>query len=396
MALALILLVGSSLLIRTVVALQHVDPGFDGKGVLTAQTAIMGPAFATAEPIAQLARTGIDRLGTLAGVEGAAASLTGVPLDGANFALNIGIVGRPRDDEYSYAVYCNVVSSRYFDVLKIPILRGRAFTDGDGSGSPPVALISNALARRYWPDGDPLRDSLLIGPKIGGEFEETIPRQIIGIVGDLRRHSLRYPPHPAVYVPVGQLSDKQASLFNRLGLPATWILRPKDEARVSGPLVEREIRAVSRGVPPLETRSMDAVAASSMASTTVETSLVTLFGSIAILLAGVGLFGVTSYSVEQRRREIGIRIALGAEPLQVRRMVLLDAAKMTALGVAVGVAGALAVTRFIAGLLFGVSQHDPVSIVSVVVILSSVTMLAAWIPATRASAVEPVIALRSE
>jgi ABC-type antimicrobial peptide transport system permease subunit len=141
---------------------------------------------------------------------------------------------------------------------------------------------------------------------------------------------------------------------------------------------------------------MYAVAASSMASTTVEMVLVTLFGSMAILLAGVGLFGVTSYSVEQRRREIGIRIALGAEPLQVRRMVLLDVAKMTALGVAIGVAGALAVTRFIAGLLFGGSQHDTVSIVSVVVILGSVTMLAAWIPATRASAVEPVIALRSE
>ena len=133
-----------------------------------------------------------------------------------------------------------------------------------------------------------------------------------------------------------------------------------------------------------------------MASTTVETSLVTLFGSIAILLAGVGLFGVTSYSVEQRRREIGIRIALGAEPSQVRRMVLRDAAKMTAFGVAAGVAGALALTRFIAGLLFGVSQHDAASIITVVVILGSVTMIAAWIPATRASAVEPVIALRAE
>jgi ABC-type antimicrobial peptide transport system permease subunit len=141
---------------------------------------------------------------------------------------------------------------------------------------------------------------------------------------------------------------------------------------------------------------MDTVVASSMASTTVETSLVTLFGSIAILLAGVGLFGVTSYSVEQRRREIGIRIALGAEPLQVRRMVLREAAKMTALGVAVGVAGVLAVTRFIAGLLFGVNQHDTVSIVTVVVILGSVTMISAWIPATRASKVEPVTALQSE
>jgi predicted permease len=396
MALALILLVGSTLLIRTVVALQHVDPGFDGRRVLTAQTAIMGPAIATAERIAQLARTGIDRLSTLAGVEGAAASLTGVPLDGANFALNIGIVGRPRDDEYSYAVYCNVVSSRYFEVLKIPILRGRGFTDGDVSGSPPVALISDALARRYWPDGNPLRDSLLIGPKIGGEFEESVPRQIVGIVGDLRRHSLRYSPHPAVYIPVGQLSEKQASFFNRFGLPVTWLMRTREKPRVSGAWIEREIKAVSRGLPLLQTRSMDTVVASSMTSTTVETSLVTLFGSIAILLAGVGLFGVTSYSVEQRRHEIGIRIALGAEPSQVRRMVLRDAAKMTAFGVALGVAGALALTRFIAGLLFGVSQHDAASIVTVVVILGSVTMIAAWIPATRASAVEPVIALRAE
>jgi predicted permease len=363
MALALTLLVGSSLLIRTVVALQHVDSGFDEHGVLTAQTAIIGRAFATGEPIAHLARTGVDRLSALAGVEGAAASLTGLPLDGANSALNIGIVGRPRDDEYSFAVYWNVVSSRYFDVLKIPILRGRGFTEGDTTGSPPVVLISQTLARRYWPDGDPLRDSLLIGPKIGGEFEETVPRQIIGIVGDLRRHSLRYPPHPAVYVPIGQLSDKQASFFNRFGLPMSWIIRTTEEPQVSAALVEREIRAVSRGLPLLQTRPMDTVIASSIASTTVETSLVTLFG---------------------------------AEPLQVRRMVLRDAATIAALGVAVGVAGALAVTRFIAGLLFGVSQYDAASIAAVVVILGSVTMIAAWIPATRASAVDPVIALQSE
>jgi predicted permease len=396
MALALTLLVGSSLLIRTVVALEHVDPGFDGHGVLTAQTAIIGRAFATPEPIAQLARTGVDRLSVLAGVEGAAASLTGAPLDGDTSALNIGIVGRPRDDEYSYAVYWNVVSPRYFDVLKIPILRGRGFTDVDRRGATPVALISNALARRYWPGGDPLGDSLVIGPQIGGEFEETVPRQIIGIVGDLRRRSLRYSPHPAVYIPVGQLSDNQASLYNRLGVPVTWLVRTREEPRVSGAWIEREIKAFSRGLPLLQTRSMDTVVASSMASTTVETSLVTLFGSIAILLAGVGLFGVTSYSVEQRRREIGIRIALGAEPSQVRRMVLRDAAKMTAFGVAAGVAGALALTRFIAGLLFGVSQHDAASVITVVVILGSVTMIAAWIPATRASAVEPVIALRAE
>jgi predicted permease len=356
---------------------------------------MIGRRFATVGPVADLVRGELQRLNTLPGVEVAGSTFTGIPFE-ACCALNISIVGRPRDDEYSYAMFWNLVSPGYFDVLKIPLVRGRRFTDRDDAGATPVALINQAMAKRYWPDADPLHDAIVIAPKIGGEFEETVPRRIVGIVGDVRQHELRYEPHATVYEPLGQMSERQAAHFNRLGKSMSWIIRTRGEPHLMAGAVQKEIRAAGAGLPAARIRSMDDVSAASTSREKFETWLVAIFGAVAMLLAAVGLYGVMSYSVQRRRREIGIRMALGAEAEQLRRMVLIQAMQMTSIGVVVGLVCALGLTRFMAGLLFGVGQYDGTSFVTVPLVLCAVALAAAWLPARRASSVEPMVALRAE
>jgi predicted permease len=394
-ALALMLLVVAALLIRSFVALRQVNPGFEPHNVLTMQTVIVGRHFSAAAPVRELGNGGLERLSVLPGVESAAASLTGVPLDTC-CALNVGILGRPRDDEFSYAVYWNLVSPGYFDVLKIPLVRGREFTERDDAGATPVVLINQAMAKRYWPDSDPLRDSLLVAPRIGGELEETVPRRIVGIVGDVRYYQLRNEPRASMYVPLNQVSERQVAFLNRLAPTMTWLIRTRAEPRVLADAIQREVRTAGGGLRPVAIRTMDDVSGASTSRDRFEMSLVTIFGAVALLLAAVGLYGIMSYSVQTRRREIGIRLALGAESHQLRRMVLAQAMAMACAGIAVGLAGALALTRFMAGLLFGVGPYDRDAFVIVPLVLIVVAFAAAWIPARRASTVDPIVAFRAE
>ncbi|HEY2153939.1 MAG TPA: FtsX-like permease family protein, partial [Vicinamibacterales bacterium] len=397
-ALALMLLVGAALLIRSFVALRQVNPGFEPHNVMTMQTVIVGRHFSAAAPVRELGNGGLERLSVLPGVESAAASLTGVPLDTC-CALNVGILGRPRDDEFSYAVYWNLVSPGYFDVLKIPLVRGREFTERDDAGATPVVLINQAMAKRYWPDSDPLRDSLLVAPRIGGELEETVPRRIVGIVGivgDVRYYQLRNEPRASMYVPLNQVSERQVAFLNRLAPTMTWLIRTRAEPRVLADAIQREVRTAGGGLRPVAIRTMDDVSGASTSRDRFEMSLVTIFGAVALLLAAVGLYGIMSYSVQTRRREIGIRLALGAESHQLRRMVLAQAMAMACAGIAVGLAGALALTRFMAGLLFGVGPYDRDAFVIVPLVLIVVAFAAAWIPARRASTVDPIVAFRAE
>ncbi|OLE81521.1 MAG: hypothetical protein AUF76_12740, partial [Acidobacteria bacterium 13_1_20CM_2_65_9] len=367
-ALALMLLVGAALLIRSFVAVRRVEPGFDTHHVLTMQTALIGRHFASGRAVSGLVTDALHRLEALPDVEVAASTLTGVPLD-AGAALNVSIVGRPRDDEY-YALGWNVVSPEYFDALKIPLVRGRFFSNRDGERGAPVALVNEAMARRYWSDGDPLRDALVIAPRIGGDIEETVPRHIIGVVGDVRHHALR----------------------QDLGVYLTWIVRTRGEPHRIADVIQNEIRTASGGLPPVRVRSMDQVSAASTGQSQHQMWVTTTFSAVAMLLAAVGLYGVMSYSVEQRRIEIGIRLALGADVKQVRRMILAQGMKLTGLGIAGGIAAALGLTRTLAGFLFGVQEHDPLVFVGVPLLLCAVAVAAMWIPARSASSVDPMTA----
>jgi putative ABC transport system permease protein len=270
------------------------------------------------------------------------------------------------------------------------------FDNRDTYTSTPVVLINQAMARRYWAHADPMRDRLLIAPTIGGELEETVPRQIIGVVGDVHNLGLRQDPRASVYVPLAQISDRQEAFFSRVGGSMTWIVRTRGEPHRFAQVIQNEIRTASGGLPAERIRSMDDVSEVSTAQNAFEVWLMTVFGAIAMLLAAVGLYGVMSYSVEQRRREIGIRMALGADVTQVRQMVLIQGMKLTAAGVVVGIASALGSTRLLAGFLFGVGQHDRVVFTVVPLVLGAIALAAVWIPARSATSVDPMMALRAE
>ena len=391
-ALALILLVGSALLIRTWGTLQSVDPGFDATNVVTMGMSVTGDRFARTADLAQLVRNGIERLETLPGVDAASATCC-VPLQGAR-GLPFVIAGRPLDGPCHGFGGWVTASPGYFGVFRIPVRRGRAFTDLDLSDAPPSVVINEAMAAQFWPDGDPLADRLLVGRGVMEEFADEPERQIIGIVGDVRDAGLNNDPRPIMYVPQAQQSDA-VNAFEASLAPIAWVVRTRTSPAALIPVIEQELTQVA-GVPVSGARTMDDVVLASTSRQRFTMWLMTVFGGVALLLAAIGVYGLMAYSVAQRTQEIGIRLALGAEAARVRRMVVFQGMRLVAIGVVVGVAAAVGLTRVIASLLFGVEALDVATLVAVAAVLGSASLVAVVVPARRASRVDPVTALRYE
>jgi putative ABC transport system permease protein len=391
-ALALILLVGSALLIRTNIALRAVNAGFDPNNVLTMKMSLSGTRYMTSAPVNQLFREGVERLRALPGVETAAATCC-VPLEGG-YGLPFRIEGRPlQQGPFHGGGGWLTVSPGYFEVFKIPVKRGRGFTDRDEAGAPPVVVINERMAQQFWKDGDPLKDRILIGAGIMREVGNEPPRQIIGVVGDVRDGGLNNDPGPRMYVPQGQLTDAINALNLRI-TPAAWVVRTRVEPySLSGP-VQEQLRQIS-GLPVSDVRSMTDVVSKSISRQRFNMLLMTIFGCSALLLAAIGIYGLMAYSVEQRTQEIGIRLALGAEKRAVRNMVVFHGLRLAIAGVVLGLASAFGLARLVASLLFGVKTWDPVVFVIVPIVLTLVALAAVWFPAGRASRVDPVIALRA-
>jgi predicted permease len=393
MALALVLLVGAALLIRTFGALRGVNPGFDARNVLIMEMSLNGGRFEKAAGVDQLEREGRRRIESLPGVT--AASLTCcVPLEGG-FGLPFIIEGRPlTNGPYHGGAAWLTMSPHYFDVFRIPLISGRVFTDQDNGAADRVVVINQALAKEYWPKGDALGARISIGKGVGPEFDEP-PRQIIGIVADVREGALSRPPDQIMYVPFAQVNDGIIALNNRIS-PLTWVVRTKLQPFSLSADVQRELREASGGLPVAHIRSMQQVVGESTARNDFYMTLLTIFAGVALLLAAIGVYGLMAYSVQQRTQEIGVRMALGASPQQVRRMVVVQGMQLALVGVVIGVASALGLTRLMSSLLYGVKPWDPVTIVLVAVLLSGVTLLATYLPARRASRVDPMVALRYE
>jgi putative ABC transport system permease protein len=393
MALALILLVGSALLIRTYVALQNVQPGFDRHNILTMNMSLNDARFQTTAGVALLVRNGVERIERLPGVESAATTCS-LPLE-PSFGLGFSIEGRPATDVQNRPGGAwRSVSANYFSVFRIPILRGRAFTDRDDAGATPVVLINEALAKQYWPKGDPLGERITIGKDVGPQFAEP-PRQIIGVVGDVRDNGLNQKPSPIMYIPVSQVTDGMTVLNEQI-LPIMWVVRTKVAPYSLSTEIQRELRAASGGLPVGHIRSMDQVVAESTARNDFNTTLLTIFASVALLLAAIGIYGLMAYTVQQRTQEIGIRMALGAGPGNVRSMIVLQGMKLALVGVFLGVAAAFALTRLMASMIYGVKTWDPLVFVTVTILLSAVALFATYVPARRAARVSPLVALRYE
>jgi putative ABC transport system permease protein len=393
MALALVLLVGAALLIRTFAALRGVNPGFEAQNVLTLQMSLSGGRFEKAAGVELLVRNSRQRVENLPGVAAAAMTCC-LPLEGG-FGLPFTIEGRPlKDGPYHGGAGYTTVSPGYFEVFRIPVLSGRSFRDQDNSAGGRVVVITDSMAKEYWPKGDALGALITIGKGIGPEFEEP-PRQIVGIVGDVHQDALNRPPNQLMYVPLAQVNDAIIALNNRI-TPMTWVVRTKLPPFSLSADIQRELREASGGLPVAHIRGMQQVVGESTARNDFYMTLLTIFAGVALVLAAIGVYGLMAYSVQQRTQELGVRMALGASPQQVRRMVVIQGMRLALVGVVLGVASALALTRLMSSLLFGVKPWDPAMIVLVAALLSAVTLLATYLPARRASRVDPVVALHYE
>jgi putative ABC transport system permease protein len=381
MALAVVLSIGSALLIRSFIAIRQVNSGFDAHNVLTMRMSLAGAQFEKPASVTQLVHEGLRRIRALPGVEAAAATCC-VPLED-RFRLLFKIAGRPERASAQNGSGFVLVSAGYFETFKIPLLRGRTFNESDDSG-PPVVIINQTLTKEYWQDRDPLRDQIVVG--------HDSPRQIIGVVGDVRDDALNRAPRPVLY----QLSAHMTDTRLMANAPWAWVIRTRAAPLVLSPAIENELREASGGLPVARIRTMEEIRSRSTAAENFNTLVLTIFGCSALLLAAIGIYGLMAYAVAQRIPEIGIRLALGAESSHIRNMVVFQGLRPALAGVVFGIAAALGLTRLMAGFLFGVKQWDPLVFVVVPVLLAGVALIAVWLPALRASRVNPTQALRYE
>lgn len=393
MALTVVLVIGAALLIRTFFKLQSVDPGFATHNVISMAMSVSGDRFQKTAPVAQVVRDGTDRLLAIPGVLDVGVTNC-LPMAGG-FGMSFDVVGRPKGNSPSTGgAGFSSISSSYFNALKIPLLRGRGFTRQDDAGRPGVAIINQAMARQYWPQGDPLKDQILIGAGAGPAFAEG-SRQVIGIVGDTHDGGPNREPFPVMYIPVAQMPDLETALNSRVA-PLWWIVRSQVDPLTLVRPMTAALRAASDGLPVAHIRSMEEVEARNIARQRFNMLLLTIFGSAGLLMAAIGVFGVMSFSVEQRKHELGIRMALGAQSSNLRNMVIRQGMVLTLIGVVIGCAGALWLTRFLANFLFGVKPLDPVAFLLTPLLLGAVALFSVWVPARRATRVDPIAALRIE
>jgi len=391
--LALVLLIGSALLIRTFVALHAVHPGFDAHNVITMEMSLTGPRFEKTAGVAQLSREGRQRLNAIPGVEDSAFTCC-LPIQG-QFGLPFTIVGKPVDPSKGPpGAGWMSASPDYYKLFKIPILRGSEFTDQDTAGAPGVAIINEALAKEYFPKENPLGQQIWIGHTVGPEFEEP-PLQIVGVVGNTHDGGLGRDPGALMIVPDAQVTDGVTKL-NGSFVPLRCVVRTQRDPRQLVNQITEQLRQASGGFAVSRVRLMDEVISRSTARENFNMLLLTIFGVVALVLAAIGIYGLMAYSVEQRTQEMGIRMALGADRTAIRKLVVWHGMRLALVGVVVGIGAAFGLTRFLASFLFGVKTWDPAVFITVPLVLASVALLAVWIPATRASKLNPMQALRVE
>jgi len=392
-SLALVLLIGAALLIRTFIALHDVNPGFDSHNVITMEMSLNGPRYEKTAGVAQLSREGRERLNAIPGVEDSAFTCC-LPIQG-QFGLPFTIVGRPveKGKDTPGAGWMSA-SPDYYKLFRIPILRGREFTNNDTASAPPVAIINEALAKQYFGKENPVGQQILIGHGVGPDFEEP-PRQIVGVVANTHEGGLANDPGSLMIVPDAQVTDGMTKL-NAGIVPLRWVVRTHGDPHELVPQITEQLRIASGGFPVARIRSMDEVVSRSTSRANFNMLLLTIFGLVALFLAAIGIYGLMAYSVEQRTQEMGIRMALGADRSTIRKLVVWHGMRLALIGVVAGIAASFGLTRLISTFLFGVKPWDPAVFVSVPVILTAVALLAVWLPATRASQVDPMQALRAE
>jgi putative ABC transport system permease protein len=378
-ALAVVLLAGAGLMLRSFATLRSVDPGFDTHNVLTARVALPGRKYDTPDKSLRFFEQAVKRIESLPGVE-SAGKISFLPFTGVGAGTGFTIVGQPPPPPgQDYITDVSVCDNGYFQTMKVPLVRGRFFTEREMLEKSNVVIVNEALARRYFPAGDVLGQKLIIEMT-----DRDQPTEIIGVVANSKFADLRTETRAAVYWPHPQLA------YNAM----TLAVRTASDPLTAKSLVEREIQQIDKDQPISDVRTMDQWVARTLSQARFSSSLLMVFASLALVLAAIGIYAVMSYAVSQRTSEIGIRLALGAERSDILRLIVGNGIRLAVVGLATGTGLALALSRTISSLLFETASADLLTFVAVVVLLGAVAVFASWLPAHRASRIAPTEALR--
>ena len=383
-ALALVLLIGAGLLIRSYLAVNRIESGFQPQNVLTVGLSLSPTQYPALPQQAVFYNQLLEKVQNTPGVTSAAV-VTRVPLLGTPLWTSFLIQGRAVSENENPVLEDRVCSPRYFETMGIPLLAGRDFTARDQKDSPPVIIISQAMAQQYWPHENPLGKRIWTFPDARDTW-----REVVGVVGDVKLFSLEAETKPVIYLPLSQ------SPFTG-GVRIPFLVTRSNQAPENMiASIRAAVRAIDPEQPVSNPRLMEEIVARSLLPRRFNLFVLVVFAALAALLAGCGVYGVMAYSVTQRKHEVGIRVALGARPSDILRLLMGQGLRLVLLGVALGLGGAMALTRWMSNLLFGVSATDPLTFALIALLLMGVALMACWLPARRAMKVDPIIALRYE
>ena len=379
-AAAVVLLIGAGLMIRSVFRIREVEPGLKPQNLLTAKLTLPRDKYKDAESAIRFHQQVLERVSNLPGVE-SAGLVSHLPIQERGYNGNVSVEGKTYPPNESPLVEYRAVSSDYFQTAGIPLLRGRLFNKQEGDDNQPVVVINDAMAQQIWPGEDP------IGKRVGDETKATV----IGVVADVKNYGLLQKPVPEMYAPYTLKSFWPDMRWNlRLLVRSTL-----DSSNIAA-AVRREVQAVDPGQPIYAVQTMNLVIENTVRDKSLNTTLLSVFAGVSLLLAVIGVYGVMNYTVAQHTREIGIRMALGAQPAAILKLVVGRGLVLVSVGVGIGVLASFGLTRFIEHMLFGVTPTDPLTFVMIVVLLGLVALLACLIPAQRAMRVDPIVVLRSQ
>ncbi|HLX76958.1 MAG TPA: ABC transporter permease [Terriglobales bacterium] len=388
-ALSLVLLVGAGLMIRSLWALRSTNPGFDPRNVLTMVLPTSATRYPTLQQNIAFWNRVLPRVRALPGVVHAGAT-DSLPLSGEGSTQPVTVEGRPvLPMAEQPEVGVRVFTPGYLEAMRVPLRRGRMLNDGDVAGRPPVTVISAAMARQFWPHEDP------IGKHLTLTFSPGIAHEVVGVVGDVKMDALdASATQSMIYVPLAQMTLPPGEVWH--GFAISLVVRTATAPSSTAAAIKNAVHQVDSAQPVMQVETMEDMVADSISQQRFTMLLLAAFAGLALLLAAVGIYSVLSYSVRRRVREIGIRMALGAQIADVLRLVVMEGMKPTLLGLAIGLAGALALGRVVSKLIYGVSAADPATFAAVSALLATVALAASIIPAYRATRVEPVKTLREE